>query len=204
MLSVKSMKKSAIVIDSDNHLICKNCGVKTAVNWQNFNQQTGQFMASHENCQHGDDVISLNQIANIIGISDKNFRNYTQKINMPAQLPNQKSFGRKKMFNRAEIMHWLKVNDIKKLIFSIRANEYRAAKPDAKPYVPKQIRLNTENDKKQKQLSLMSQFIRGDFATSHQQIERRAKIEAAKANRPERVILACFEDKDGDFFREFV
>ena len=197
------MKKS-IVIDSDNHLICKNCGVKTAVNWQNFNQQTESFMAEHENCQHGDDVISLNQIALIIGISEKSFKNYTQKISMPAQLPNQKSFGRKKMFNRAEIMHWLENNDIRKLISYLRSEQYRAENPNAKPYVPKQIRLNVENDKKQKQLSLMSQFIRGDFATSHQQIERRAKIEAAKANRPERVILACFEDENGDFVRELV
>ena len=202
MPSVRNMKKT-IVVDSDN-LICKNCGVSAAVVWQNFNQQTGSFMASHENCQHGDDVISLNQIAMIIGISEKNFRNYSQKINMPAQLPNQKSFGRKKMFNRAEILHWLEVNDIKKLICSIRANEYRAAKPEAKPYVPKQIRLNAENDKKPKQLSLMSRFIRGEFATSHQQIERRAKIEVARVNKPKTMVLKCEIDSEWRLTRRFL
>lgn len=203
MPSVRNMKKT-IVVDSDN-LICKNCGVKTAVNWQHFYQQTNQFMKNHQDCQHGDDVLTLSKIAVILGLSEKNFKNFSNKINMPAPLPFQRGYGRKQIYKREEIEKWLKENDIRKLISSIRANEYRAKKPDAKPYVPKpQVSRAIKKAPEPKPLSLMQRFIRGEFATSHQQIERRAKIEAAKTNRPARVVLACFEDKDGDFFREFV
>ena len=192
--------RKTIVLDFENNLICKNCGVTTAVLFINLRPAIDLFMRQHKDCKHGDDVITLNQIANIIGISEKNFRNYTTKINMPASLPYQKSYGRKLLFNRVEINQWLENNDVLKTIRAIRAD----AKDRKKPYVPRGVKKQVQQQKVEKSLSLMSRFIRGEFDTSRRQIERRAKIEAAKANRPARLVLACIETDDGDLVRQFI
>lgn len=191
--------KKTIVLDFDNNLICKNCGVKTAVSFINLRPAIDLFMSNHKDCQHGDDLITLNEIANKIGISEKNFRNYTTKINMPASLPYQKSYGRKQVFNRVEINQWLEKNDILKTIREIRAH----TKKRNKPYVPRAIKKQVQQQKIEKPLSLMSRFIRGDFDPKEKRLKRQAWIEQARANRPERLVLACIETSDGDLVRRF-
>jgi hypothetical protein len=194
--------KKSIVIDFNNNLICKNCGFYTAVNWQNFNQQTGNFMATHENCQHGDDLLTLDTIADRLGISRLDFRNYTTKINLPEPLPFIKGKGTRKFYSAESIDKWSTENDIRKLIGELRGETYRKNNTDAKPYVAKEIKEKPKVEVVEKPLPLINRFIRSGFILND--TERQAKIQQARANKPKRVVLACFEDKDGDFVREFV
>lgn len=191
--------KKTIVLDFNNNLICKNCGVTAAVSLINLKSAIDLFMSQHNECKHGDDVITLNQIAKKIGISEKNFRNYTTKINMPEPLPFSKEFGQKKIFNRVEINQWLEKNDVWKTIREIRAH----AKKRNKPYVPRAIKKQVQQQKIEKPLSLMSRFIRGDFDPKEKRLKRQAWIEQARASKPKTLILKCEIDHEWRLTRRF-
>lgn len=195
--------KKTIVLDFNNNLICKNCGVTAAVSFINLRTAIDLFMSQHNECKHGDDVITLNEIADIIGISKFNFRNFTNKLNMPEPLPYSKEFGQKKLFNRSVINQWLIDSDVRNLIYKIAAEERRKKNPNTKPYVPRHNKPKKEVVIEEKPLSFLHLFLRGNFDPECRKAERRARVEAARANRPARLVLACIETNDGDLVRRF-
>lgn len=159
-------------------------------------------MRAHENCQHNDDLLTLDTIADRLGISRLDFRNYTTKINLPEPLPFIKGKGTRKFYSAESIDKWSTENDIRKLIGKLRGETYRKSNAYAKPYIAKPIKEKPKIEVVEKPLPLINRFIRNGFILND--TERQAKIQQAKENRPKRVVLACFEDKNGNFVRKFI
>ena len=143
-------------------------------------------MAKHKDCKLGDDLITLNEIALLIGMSAIYFRQFSGRINMPAPAIIK---GNRKFYNRNRIIAWIEKTDPKAVICKVRreiylATEGRAAK--TKATVDQQ---------------LVSKFLTGGFDPASKQAERLAKIEAAKAAKPKTIVLSAIVDNDGELIK---
>jgi hypothetical protein len=184
-----------IVINHDNYLFCKNCNSEQPINYTNLNQFTDtmiQFKSQHKDCAQANELITLQEVADLSGIAYNSLRSYGQKLNLPQPV----LIGCRKYYNKKLVIDYLKNNDIKNNLSKVR-NEYYLTK----------IKVNIEiikNNNIEKQLPLINRFLRGEFETKERQLQKQSKIEASKNNQTKTIVLKCFEDSNGNVSRRFV
>lgn len=183
-----------VSINFDGNLICKHCGISTAVAWENFREQTDKFMSEHKDCRYGDDFITMEQIAKMAGVSKKSIQPFSKKLGLPE--PVKKGKAGIKLFSKVDVVRYLETNNLAAVLAKVRNERYLASKPNAP--VTKGLAIG------QNGLPMMNLFIRGAFDTKEKKDERLRKFSAsAKANR-KRKVLKCFEDEEGNLIRKFV
>ena len=184
-----------IVIDYQNNLYCKNCAAKQAITYKNlthFKNTMAKFNADHQHCHQLNDLITLEQIAELSATPYTSLRSYANKLDLPEPI----KIGTKKYYTKKQILDYLKTNNLKLKLAKAR-NEYYLSKE-------RPPRDDILKPSEKKELPMINKFLRGGFDAKQKQQQNQLKLEASRNNQAKTIVLRCFEDVHGNVTRQFI